>query len=156
MSPTETITLLIATAALVTSGVSAYEMVVQRKNAVRPVLVLLDKQVDNADPSKGRAIYLVNMGQAVAVDIKVVGAQPDHLAEAAKKVMREIASGRRSKLREYPEGQETPFHHAGTYLRVRYFDVNANEYETVFKGGKHAFRRIGLFGRSSRRQQAGG
>jgi hypothetical protein len=131
---TELVTLTIACAALLTSAVSAYEMVLQRRNAVRPVLVLLDKTAESADAAKGRALYLVNMGQAVAINVAILEAVPDQLRGESQVALREIGPGRRRKLHAYPDGEPTPFGKPGTYLRATYCDVNGAKYQTVYRG----------------------
>ena len=115
---TEVVTLTIACAALLTSAVAAYETVLQRGNAVRPVLVLLDKSADSDSPAKGRILYLVNMGQAVAIDVTIQEATPEELNGKSHIELREIAPGRRRKLHSYEAGVPTPFGKPGTHVRV--------------------------------------
>ncbi|MCB9619830.1 MAG: hypothetical protein H6724_10340 [Sandaracinus sp.] len=73
----EWVTLFIAVAGLVTSTAVAFETWRQGRNAVRPVLVVLEKLTDNRSPELGHSLYLVNMGQAVALNIDVA---PEDLA----------------------------------------------------------------------------
>ena len=150
MSPNELATILVATAAMITSVVAAIEAVRQRKNDVRPVLVVLEKFGKKKERGEPRFLVLVNMGQAVALNIVLkwsLKSQPppgfehkDHLTE--------IAAGRRSPL---AQGYTKSIRRT-VKLTATYEDVNGIEYETSFDGAKktkpHTFsRRIKLLSR---------
>jgi hypothetical protein len=107
MSPTEAATLLIAMAALITSAVSAFEMMRQSKNAVRPALVVLEKPSEAKNGGRGLSLYLVNMGNAVAININIVRSNLEQIAFDSgdgttvvpeRSHRSEIAAGRRSLL----------------------------------------------------------
>lgn len=110
----------------------------QTDNAVRPVIVVLEKFTDNKNPAGGRSLYLVNMGQAVAINIEIVHSNisavvPTDSHEEAPRT--EIAVGRRGVL---AGGYADPVW-TDLELEVRYTDINGVTYRTSFGGGKHSF-----------------
>ena len=134
------VTLVIAVAGLVTSAAVAFETWRQGRNAVRPVLVVLEKLTDNREPALGYSLYLVNMGQAVALNIDVARECLDVIREATGRALeehprREIAVERRGLLckgyRERVYGR--------IRLRASYTDVNGKRYQTSFEAGNHTF-----------------
>ena len=89
MSLTDIITLVVACEALVTSCVSAYEMLCQSKTAVRPVVVVLEKFTANANPEgEGRLLYMINMGNSMAINVRFHWNHETVLAEAGNFVER--------------------------------------------------------------------
>ena len=152
MSPTEAATLLIAMAALITSAVSAFEMMRQSKNAVRPALVVLEKPSEAKNGGRGLSLYLVNMGNAVAININIVRSNLDQLefdseGESPIRPERshrsEIAAGRRSLL--VNGYAKSVVGDVGLY--VTYQDVNGTTYYTLFSSGEttHSFGRVQAF-----------
>jgi hypothetical protein len=136
----EWVTLFIAVAGLVTSAAVAFETWRQGRNAVRPVLVVLEKLTDNRQPELGYSLYLVNMGQAVALNIDVARECLDVIREATGRALeehprREIAVERRGLLckgyRERVYGR--------IRVRASYADVNGKRYRTSFETGTHTF-----------------
>jgi hypothetical protein len=141
MTPAETITLVIALAALIASIVSAIETLRQRRNAVRPVVVVLEKWTDNEKHDAGHSLFLVNMGQAVAINIRVVESNVRDVLAKVQAVelvepRTEIACGRRSLL---ARGYREPVID-GVSLVATYTDVNDIPYTTRFGGRGHEFR----------------
>jgi hypothetical protein len=141
MTPTEMITLVIALAALIASAVSATETLRQRRNAVRPVVVVLEKLTDNDKPDAGYSLFLCNMGQAVAINIRVVKSNVRDVLAAVPPVelvehRTEVACGRRSLL---ARGYREPVIEAVS-LVATYTDVNDTTYVTRFGGRGHAFK----------------
>lgn len=136
----EWVTLFIAIAGLVTSTAVVYETWRQGRNAVRPVLVVLEKLTDNRTPELGYSLYLVNMGQAVALNIDVARECLDAIREATGRELeehprREIAVERRGLLcKGYPERV-----YGRIAIRATYVDVNGKRYRTTFEAGSHTF-----------------
>jgi len=131
-------TLMIGVAALVASVVAYRESRRQGSNSVRPVLIVLDKYTDNSNRALGRSLYLVNMGQAVAIDVRVLdgGPSPKPLdASENEDVLDAIAAGRRTKLLT---GYAEPIRKSVS-LKVEYKDVNGTTYRTIFEAGRHEF-----------------
>ena len=102
------------TANLVTGGVALASLFIalmswletqrQGRAAVRPVLVVLEKLTDNKNPEGGLSLYLVNVGEAAALNCVIVG--PD-LSKASlealqgnwtKHLQTDVAKGRRIRL----------------------------------------------------------
>lgn len=121
-------TLLVAAGGLVTSLAVAVETWRQRRNAVRPVLVVLEKLTDNKDPARGYSLYLVNMGAAVALNVtstsnvKELVPDGEHVAHPRA----QIAVGRRGLL---VRGYTAPIFDR-VQLRANYNDVNGTPYWT--------------------------
>jgi hypothetical protein len=136
----EWVTLFIAVAGLVTSATVAFETWRQGRNAVRPVLVVLEKLTDNRAPELGYSLYLVNMGQAVALNIDVERECLDAIREATGRELeehprREVAVERRGLLcKGYPERA-----YGRIAIRATYTDVNGKRYRTQFESGSHTF-----------------
>ena len=152
MSVIEIITLIIALAALVTSCVSAYEMTRQSKNAVRPAIVVLEKFTNNsAREGEGYSLYLVNMGNAMAMNVRVTPSSRESyvaaLGAAGRSTEREcvleahprteIAVNRRAVLGSYYAGPAID----KLSMLIQYVDVNGSKYHTKFDGNAHAFGR---------------
>lgn len=134
----EIATLLIALAALVTSGVTAYEAFRHNKNAIRPVLVVLEKYTDNKRPDLGYSLYLINMGQALAMNIRFSANHVELIQDGKieEQPRTEVAVGRRAVIAsEYfvPVFKKIS-------LEASYTDINNVCYRTIFRGGKHEFR----------------
>jgi hypothetical protein len=154
MNPTEIITLIIALAALVTSAISAIEMIRQSRNAVRPAVVILEKYTNTSDPDGlGRSLYLVNMGNAMAMNVDIVpkdfassvlseivvnaGDAANASAEVEEQYRTEIAMNRRAVLARNYRNQILE----QVSLTVNYVDVNGKKYHTVFHRNHHVFGR---------------
>ncbi len=126
---------------LLTSAGALFETWRQRTNAVRPVIVMLEKLTDNEKSKEGYSLYLVNMGQAVALNIEITEGMkefrsvlPD--AKFADQVRTEIAVGRRALI---AKGYDAPVL-SDVRLVVQYTDVNDNRYVSRCAGGRHSFR----------------
>lgn len=149
MSIAEIITLIVALAALVTSCVSAYEMVRQSRNAVRPAVVVLEKHTNNANPEgEGRSLFLVNMGNSMAMNVHIW--EGDHIdllntaGDATEKtftleepIRTEIAVNRRALVGK---------HYSNSIFKelsmvIHYVDVNGTKYFSRLINEKHEFGR---------------
>lgn len=143
MTIVEISTLLVASAALITSGVSVLEMRRQRENDIRPVLVVLEKQIDSKDPDSSLVLYLVNMGQAVAMNTHVWWDGFPGDGSHPKRLQSEVFPGRRAELLRGYDGNCIE----QVRIFASYSDVNGNQYSTTFdptRGARaHAFGRGG-------------
>lgn len=138
--------LLVASAALITSVVSVLEMRRQRENDVRPVLVLLEKQIDSKDPKSPLVLYLVNMGQAVAMNTHVRWEDFPQDGSRPKRLQSEVFPGRRAELmRDYDRSCIECIK-----IFTTYSDVNDNHYSTNYDPKRGA--RAHSFGRGLRHQ----
>lgn len=121
-------TLLIASAALLTSVVSVMEMKRQRENNVRPVLVVLEKPLDSKLPDSPLVLYLVNMGQAVAMNTRVWWKDPPTEGKRPERLQSEVFPGRRAELMR----QHSPSCVNRTAVFATYTDVDGKEYSTEY------------------------
>lgn len=127
-------TILIGLAALITSIVVVVEMRRQRRNDIQPVLAVIEKRPSDGDDSP-LTLYLVNMGNGVAVNVEVEwqqappGIQPPTLRQEV------IAPGRRARL---GSGHSVPLLRS-VKLRVGYEDIENRRYEVELVEGKHTY-----------------
>jgi hypothetical protein len=133
-------TMFVALAALLTSVYSVIEMRRQRQNAVRPVLVVLEKRVDKTKKDSAHVLYLVNMGQAVAINTEVVWNDPQKDAARPRRLQTEIFPERRAELmRGYPKSCLGELR-----LLTKYTDVDNIQYATKYGvpegSAKHSFQ----------------
>jgi len=145
----EVITLIVAAGAFLTAVGNLTETWRQRRNAVRPVLVVVEKRTDNRGKDSDYSLYLVNMGQAVAINIDV---KESNLSEVlgdgpVKDSRTEIAVGRRGVLATGYREPALP----KMELTVEYTDVNNARYTSSLRDGKHVFREQGWMGDESHR-----
>ena len=97
-------TLSVALAALMASIVSVVEMVRQRRLDARPILVVIEKRQKSDNPKSPLVLYLVNMGNAVAMDIRAELATDQRGALQPVEVQYGVAAGRRAEMIQgYPE-----------------------------------------------------
>jgi hypothetical protein len=149
MTVVEISTLFVALAALIASVVSVLEMRRQRENDIRPVLVVLEKQIDSKDPNSPLVLYLVNMGQAVAMNTHVWWEGFPCDGTRPKRLQSEIFPGRRAELiRGYDQSAIDR-----VKIFTTYSDVNGNQYCTNFVPDEGA--RAHTFGRGFRSPPSG-
>lgn len=135
MTAEQVATILIGLAALITSIVVVVEMRRQRRNDIRPVLAVIEKRRSDADDSP-LTLYLVNMGNGVAVNIEVEWQQAPPGTPPPTLRQEVIAPGRRARL---GSGHSVPLLRS-VMLHVRYEDIENRGYEVVLAEGKHNYK----------------
>lgn len=146
MESTELTTLIIALAALLTSVVSVLEMRRQRANDARPVLVVIEKHEKADDTKTPLILYLVNMGNSVAMNIDVAWKCDHEASHRREPIQSEVAAGRRVELmrghKERCIGK--------VKLDATYRDINGIPYKTTYdpkrRDKAHRFARAGWLG----------
>lgn len=125
-------TLVIAIAAVCASVYSVMQMVRQRKNEIRPVLVLIEKHLDSDDDASPWGLYLVNMGQGLATEVDLVRCLlPGGFCCAG--VQSAIAPQRRARL---VSGYEQRILDKVS-LRVNYKNIDNDWFHTTFDGASY-------------------
>ena len=126
-------------AALAISCLALFQQVRQRKNEIRPLLVLIERPVD---ASEVLGLYLVNMGNAAAMDVDVTWLLRPPDLPASPAVQAAVAGHRRIALATGHIG--TRLHQVE--LLVHYRDLDGKEHSTKYTPpasaggrGKHVF-----------------
>lgn len=132
-------TLTTAVAALVISVAALLHQIRQRRNEIRPLLVVIERPVSSG--SDALCLYLVNMGNAAAIDVEVSWAQrPPDLSPPAV-MQAAVAPGRRMALAAPYHG--TRLHEVG--LKAGYRDLDGRDHTTTYAPPRAAGGRTHTF-----------
>ena len=134
------VTSAVATVALMFSCFSWWEARTATSNSVRPALLLLEKEAeekhrDKASAPDARSFYIVNMGNAVALDVKVLSENlSTRYSDLEPEWKTKLAFGLAAHRRRLVRRNHAPMEIRDVKMVVVYRDINGRRYRTEYFG----------------------